>query len=104
MSVCIAERAVLSPSLEELWRDIIPDLDKALELEGAARERWLAELHAERPERAAKIRGYLSELELLDARNFMGGPVPLLIDTDLTGQRLGAYTLDHVIGRGGMGT
>jgi eukaryotic-like serine/threonine-protein kinase len=105
MATGFAERAALRRSLEEAWREITPHLDQALELDGEARERWLEELHSQSPALADRIRAYLVELQQLDARNFLGvTPMSALMATELQGQRFGSYTLDRVIGQGGMGT
>jgi len=91
--------------LERVWLEITPYLDEALELEGAARERWLDELACRLPELAGQLRACLAELQQLQARNFLGVPaLAALVPVAVTGQRIGAYTLDQVIGQGGMGT
>jgi serine/threonine-protein kinase len=82
-----------------------PHLDEALELDTAAREVWLNELHARSPLLAAQIREYLQELAELEKRDFLGvTPATILMSTQLEGHTLGAYTLDRMLGQGGMGT
>ena len=81
-------------------------LGRALELPPGEREVWLAQLRDQQPGDAAELEALLAAEADLDARRFLSGgafeehqAVP-----GLTGQRLGAYTLDRPIGRGGMGT
>src|SRR5689334_21348385 len=82
-----------------------PHLDEALELDTAARERWLNDLRVHSPELAERISEYLKELAQLEERDFLGvTPATILMGTQLEGHTLGAYTLDKMIGQGGMGT
>jgi tetratricopeptide (TPR) repeat protein len=86
------------------WDHIAPYLDRALDLEPHERETWLAELTQTRPEIAQKVRSLLARHAVLDAQGFLersaiDPPAP----TAHTGMRVGAYTLERLIGRGGMG-
>jgi tetratricopeptide (TPR) repeat protein len=86
------------------WDRIAPYLDRALDLEPHDREAWLAELTQTQPEIAQKVRGFLARHAVLDAQGFLERsaiepPAP----TAHSGMRVGAYTLDRLIGRGGMG-
>ena len=86
------------------WERIAPYLDRALDLEPRERETWLAELTQTRPEIALKVRSLLARHAVLDAQGFLersaiDPPSP----TAQPGMRVGAYTLDRLIGRGGMG-
>ena len=81
-------------------------LDAALALEPAARADWLARLGADRPEAAADVASLLAREAELDAQGFLATdawdaerPAPSLI-----GCRVGAYTIERPLGRGGMGT
>jgi serine/threonine-protein kinase len=87
------------------WREISQSLDEALDLEEDALEPWLRALDAKSPEISPAVRSLLAERSRL-------GEQPLLSEEQiilrphgaLTGQQLGAYTLESVLGHGGMGT
>ena len=86
------------------WDLIAPYLDRALDLEPPERETWLAELTQTRPEIAQKVRSLLARHAVLDAQGFLersaiDPPAP----TAHSGMQVGAYKLDRLIGRGGMG-
>src|ERR1044071_9391546 len=92
-------------SLEDSWREMSPYLAEVLALEPAARQAWLDDLALRMPAVAAQVRACLQELDELDANDFLDctpawtpGPITL------AGQQMGAYTLDQLIGHGGMGT
>lgn len=89
---------------QEHWQEISRYLDEALELDELARQGWLDDLSSRSPEIAKTLRSMLAERDRLDAEPWLGGE-PL--SAPLSGpieQQLGAYTLDHVLGQGGMGT
>lgn len=89
---------------QQQWRAISEQLDHALELRGAAREAWLARLEEREPALAAAVRSLLAEgTELADSL-LSTSPARVLISSGLSGQRLGAYVLESVLGHGGMGT
>jgi serine/threonine-protein kinase len=92
--------------LQSRWQEISRCLDEALELEEPELTSWLARLDTRAPETASVVRSLLVEKERIAG-------VPLLNELDglawragasLAGQRLGAYTLESVLGHGGMGT
>jgi serine/threonine-protein kinase len=87
------------------WRLIEPYLDGALDLDPASRERWLSDLATTQPAVASKVRGLLAELQALDANGFLHGSVlpEMGAGVQLEGSCIGAYTIDRLIGRGGMG-
>ncbi len=88
-----------------LWSQISPYLDEALDLGAEARLQWLLALEARAPAIAGHIKELLTERELLEEHRFLAGdPAALLRGLSLAGQRLGAYTLDSILGHGGMGT
>ena len=90
---------------QKRWRDISRSLDEALDLEADALEPWLQALDAKSPDISSAVRALLLERAQLSEQ-------PLLIEEQiiprphgaLSGQQLGAYTLESVLGQGGMGT
>jgi tetratricopeptide (TPR) repeat protein len=87
-----------------LWRELSPHLDRALELAEGPRAIWLEGLRAETPELAAIIQTLLDESKQLDRDGFLQNPpFSLLGPASLAGHTLGPYTIDRLIGRGGMG-
>lgn len=92
----------MAPSDKELWNEVLPYLDEGLELQDSQRDRWLAALAASHPRVAAELRQLLAVHAANCASGFMersplgAGP--------LVGERIGAYTLERPLGRGGMGT
>lgn len=88
----------------QLSAAILPALDRALELEGEAREQFLIELTGAEPEVAQAIRALLAECDELDEAGFLASTPYIHADDDtFVGQRIGAYTIERLIGRGGMG-
>ena len=89
----------------ERWRQLIPHLDRGLELAEAERGPWLAAVQATDPGLAADLEELLSTHRRLDEEAFLRDP---LADAgsrpSLAGQRCGAYTLLSPIGQGGMGS
>ncbi|MFC4313940.1 tetratricopeptide repeat protein [Steroidobacter flavus] len=91
------------------WRRVTAYLDEVLDLEGEARERWLADLELREPEIARAVRELLAEQDVLNAEGFLNvsaTPAAQLVaaaNVSLTGQVVGAYTIERMIGRGGMG-
>ena len=89
---------------QQRWQEISRYLDEALELDEAARQAWLDDLSSRSPELAKTLRSMLAERDELDAEPMLSGERFAEPRHGLTGQQLGAYTLDHVLGQGGMGT
>lgn len=87
------------------WVRIAPYVDQALELEPHERETWLTDLTTTQPQIASRVRAFLAEIVSLDARGFLSrSPADVAArDVSWTGTRIGAYTLEERIGRGGMG-
>jgi hypothetical protein len=84
------------------WSTIAPYVDKALELAPAEREPWLIELTTTDPEIARAVRELLASHAELDERGFLSRS-PVGVATSREGTRIGAYTIDRLIGSGGMG-
>jgi serine/threonine protein kinase len=88
----------------QLAEAILPALDRALELEGHEREQFLLELAATEPQVADAVRTLLAECDELDDAGFLAHtPYIQADDATFVGQRIGAYTIERLIGRGGMG-
>ncbi|HET9445075.1 MAG TPA: serine/threonine-protein kinase [Steroidobacteraceae bacterium] len=89
------------------WPEIDGYLDRALDLTPAERERWLNELTSSQPGMAKMLRELLAECEALNASQFLEvSPLvdlPTLGRPKLEGERIGAYTIERLLGRGGMG-
>ena len=94
----------MSTEKQKQWREISKQLDQALDLEGEAREAWLIGLEKRDPGLAASVRALLAEEANLAEFLMTENPLLEFARAGLTGQRLGAYTLDKVLGHGGMGT
>jgi serine/threonine protein kinase/tetratricopeptide (TPR) repeat protein len=86
-----------------LWRQVSPYLDEALELDPSAREPWLADLERERPEIAHELRKLLNLHAAVGSSSFLEGSL-LSSDDSLIGKKIGAYTIERLLGRGGMGS
>jgi len=88
---------------KERWDEVQPYLDEVLQLDPARREEWLAALAANSPALVAELR----ELLMLDADNRASGFLersPLAREESLVGALIGAYRVERLLGRGGMGT
>jgi eukaryotic-like serine/threonine-protein kinase len=85
---------------------LLPLLDEALDLLPHERAAWLANLQRTEPARAARLEAMLATEERLDSAGFLAdlAEVPAALPFALAGVRLGAYTLERPLGRGGMGT
>lgn len=84
----------------ERWQELEPLLNEALDLEPAARERWLADVSARSPALAGELTQLLRGEAVADRDGFLVEPPA----TSLAGTRIGAYRLEQLIGQGGMGS
>ena len=90
---------------QQRWREISEYLDKVLDVDEADRETWLAALDQRLPVIAASVRSLLAERAALAGSSLLDTDVLAgLSRASLAGQRLGAYTLESILGHGGMGT
>src|SRR5687767_3482990 len=91
---------------QKRWHEISARLDEALDLDEPARTEWLKQLEAREPAIAQAVRALIAEQEGLAKQPLLGEgrTAAGLSRGGLSGQQLGAYTLDSVLGHGGMGT
>jgi tetratricopeptide (TPR) repeat protein len=94
----------MSTLRNDRWQELSTHLDRALDLEGPARQAWLDALAAEEPSTAAEIRALLEAHERLKHEGFLEQVPSAPASDSLAGQTLGAYTIVSPIGRGGMGS
>jgi eukaryotic-like serine/threonine-protein kinase len=85
------------------WANVEPHFDQALDLSGSERDSYISALAAHEPGIAAAVEELLAERDELESKGFLKDPVMSLTEASLVGQQLGAYTIDSLIGRGGMG-
>lgn len=90
-------------SLEQ-WRALSPYLDQALEISPEARAAWLDSIREQNPALATELGILLKEHHALGDEGFLQGQAQFRGPGSLTGQTVGAYTLETPIGQGGMGT
>lgn len=84
------------------WRELSPYLDELLDLAPPARAARLQALAEGDAALADDLRALLAEHEVLDAEGFLeAGALPA--PAGLAGQAVGAYTLERLLGEGGMG-
>jgi eukaryotic-like serine/threonine-protein kinase len=86
-----------------VWRQVAPYLDEALELDPSAREPWLVDLDRAQPEIARELRTLLNLHAAVQGSGFLERSL-LSTDDLLIGKKIGAYTIERLLGRGGMGS
>jgi tetratricopeptide (TPR) repeat protein len=86
-----------------LWRQVSPYLGEALELDPSAREAWLADMEKAQPEIGRELREWLKLHAAVLGSGFLERSV-LASDDSLVGKNIGAYTIERLLGRGGMGS
>jgi len=86
-----------------LWTRLSPLLDEFLDLAEDARASRLAEVRAQDPELGEALAAMLGQLPQIEREQFMAAPA-MPRPPGLSGQQVGAYTLEREIGQGGMGT
>jgi eukaryotic-like serine/threonine-protein kinase len=91
------------------WQALNASLDHALDLDPVEREQWLTELATTQPELVTTLRELMGEREVLNASGFLEtspraiATLAALQHTSMAGKQIGAYTIESMIGRGGMG-
>ena len=94
-----------SDTQQQRWREISRYLDEALDLPQGQRGTWLDDLDRREPAIAAQVRMLLADRDGLAAQPLLNDErTAALPRQGLSGQQLGAYTLDSILGAGGMGT
>jgi len=87
------------------WRELSPLLDEFLDLTNEERVARLAALRTDEPAVAEDLQTLLARLQALENSKFLeDDPADLMKQKSLAGVTLGAYTLESVIGHGGMGS
>ncbi len=91
------------------WPRLSNYLDQAMALDPPGRDSWLNELSATQPDLASTLRAMLADREANHSAGFLESSVlpsaaiaALRHDLE-AGTRVGAYTIDHLLGSGGMG-
>jgi len=89
---------------KDAWAKISPFLDQALDVSPLERTAWLAQLAGSEPDIAIAIRALLAGRDELEAQGFLEGSIVVAPPApSLAGKRVGSYTIDSLVGRGGMG-
>jgi serine/threonine protein kinase len=95
----------MSELTPDRWLELSPYLDRVLEMPEGERGTFLTELRSRNAALAEELEALLEERESASREAFLEGPSrDLPAAASLAGQAFGAYTLDSLIGRGGMGT
>jgi serine/threonine-protein kinase len=86
------------------WDALSPLIDELLALDGPARAARLEAFRRERPDLAADLAGLLDQHAAIEREGFLEGGMLRPADAPtLAGQVIGSYTLDRLLGEGGMG-
>ena len=87
------------------WTRLAPLLDELLDLPPADRDARLAALRAEDAALAGRLADWLARDAALDDAGFLARPAGGVLAAPLhAGQTAGAYTLERLLGEGGMGS
>src|SRR6266851_2702234 len=93
------------PALEPgQWQALSPYLDEALELSHERLAAWLESIREQNPSLASDLHTLLKEHEALGNEGFLQASAAVSCGAPVSGQSVGAYALESVIGQGGMGT
>jgi tetratricopeptide (TPR) repeat protein len=89
---------------QETWARVYPFLEQALDIAAENRDSWLAQLALDHPEIAAPLRDVLRKHRDAETADFINQALRLPPDKpSRINQRVGAYTIESLLGRGGMG-
>ena len=89
----------------DLWARISPLLDELLEADDSERAARLARMRAENSAMADTLASLLAQQAVVETGDFLEGAVLALPpEVTLAGQVVGNYTLDRLLGQGGMGS
>ncbi len=87
------------------WEALSPLLDELLALDAPARATRLDELRRNHPAVADDLADLLSQHAVVEHEGFLeGGLLRPVVEPTLAGQAIGNYTIDRLIGEGGMGS
>ncbi|HSB54795.1 MAG TPA: serine/threonine-protein kinase, partial [Gemmatimonadales bacterium] len=90
---------------KQRWAALRPLLEQALEMAPDARATWLNAQRARDPGLATELEGMLAEELRLEKEGFLAqGASALGATASLAGQAVGPYTLESLLGQGGMGS
>ena len=89
----------------DTWARIFPFLDQSHDVPKDQLEEWLAKVSAEHPDIGPPLRAALTlRFHDADESDFLALPFALPSPApSLLGERVGAYTIESLLGRGGMG-
>jgi eukaryotic-like serine/threonine-protein kinase len=90
-------------SVQPSWSEIEPYLDEVLEMPEAERDARLAQLEQKNAPIAKALKDLLLEREQVAAEGFLEGAASVPPPLTQAGAQVGAYTIDSLLGRGGMG-
>src|SRR5690349_4447171 len=95
----------MRPLTSALWLKLSPALDCALDLEAGERRAYVESIRAADPALASALEALLIQHDRVVASGFLESTSAVDgVPSSLTGQTIGAYTLDRPLGSGGMGT
>jgi len=90
---------------QKRWLEISPYLDEVLDLDESERAQWLQRLDDRAPTVAEAVRRLVASHDDLASQPLLSEDRTAAVSrAGLAGQQLGAYTLESVLGHGGMGT
>ena len=88
----------------ETWAKVYPFLEEAQEVPPAELPDWLARITAEHPEISEPLRSVLESMDETGVGSFLDRPMQMPPEEpSRVGQKLGAYTIESLLGQGGMG-
>jgi serine/threonine-protein kinase len=89
---------------QETWAVVFPLLEESQDVPTEELGPWLERITAERPDVGPTLRTLVMERQQLDAQEFLEQPFRFPADKpSRLQQRVGAYTIESLLGRGGMG-